>query len=267
MPVIFEYPSRGVYRTPPTRDHSRRQPLGSVPDWQALHRPHPQVSEETRVNLWRIRQVYFRVRGIEDTPRRLGHALRLMRVVASQMQIPEQVVQVAEDLYISGFHTRPGPGRKIARIAASLYLAVRLLHLPRYPQEFVDTIHQVHRPQRGITRRQIWHEFTRLCRNLDITPPPIKPEAFILRIVSEHQLPPIVLDIAMQVCRRLRKKRVGLRPPIRTLAAAILYHAARRARVRLSQEDCASMFGLGSRGAVCERYQELLQILHEENRL
>jgi transcription initiation factor TFIIB len=185
--------------------------------------------------------------------RNLLVAMAELSRLTDHLTIPQSVAEYAAFIYRKALHNRLVRGRSIhAIIAASLYLACRLMKVPRKLTLFSE--------YSGRTLKEISRCYRLIQQSLNIEPPIDNPAKYVPKIASSVELNQSVQNAAIQLIHaaQLRHAVEGKSPV--AIAAAALYIAARLQATPITQKTIAAAADL-TEVTIRNRYQSLTRIL------
>ncbi|WP_222913366.1 transcription initiation factor IIB [Natrinema sp. SYSU A 869] len=222
--------------------------LTTTIDWRNQDAFGQAITPEKQSQVQRLRTWQHRARTSDAGERNLRQALTEIARMASALEIPRPVQEVASTLYQQALDADLLPGRSIEGIAAAaLYAACRQEEIPRT----LDEVTQVAR----VDRRRIGRAYRYIAQELELTVEPVDPELYLPRFCSElnleenvHQEAQAILGVATEEGLHSGRSPAGV-------AAAAIYLAARRCGQDRSQEAVADVAQV-TVVTVRNRYQE-----------
>jgi len=210
------------------------------------------LSPEKKRQFRRLRQRHKETRMQTSKERSLSTGLQELRRMASQMGLPNVMLELAASIYKQAVEQNLLPGRSIEAMAsASLYMGSRISKAPRTLDE-ISEVAQVPRTEIGRAERYLRSE-------LEINVPPISPVDYLPRLASETGLSSEVEMRAKQLIEQAEGEMViSGRDPM-SIAAAALYLAARMEGESVTQREVAEASRV-SEVTIRNRYKELQEM-------
>jgi len=144
-------------------------------------------------------------------------------------------------------------GRSVeAVVAAALYMACRMLNMPRPLDEIAKYT--------KVGRRDIARAYRTLIRDLNVKVPISDPKLYVGRIVDMLKLPGEVAKTAIEILDEAKKRGITSGKDPVGLAAAAVYIAAMMHGYSKTQKEFAAMAGV-TEVTVRNRYRELIRVL------
>ena len=173
-------------------------------------------SAERRRLIYRLRKWQRRSTLHGSRDRNLFRALTELRRLASQLHIPNSIVETSAHLYRRLINQRITQGYTIdSMITAALYLACRQHGLPRTLDEIASSSH--------VTRKDLARAIRHVLRYLGEPIAKARPEDFIPRIATELNISGEVQMTAKRLIERARARGITIGKAPNGLAAAALY--------------------------------------------
>lgn len=201
-----------------------------------------------RMQKW-DRRSKFR-RGVE---RNLATALSEIRRMASSLDVPKSVQEVAGKFYRMAAEKNLIRGRSIDSVAAAcLYAALRTSGIPRSLEEIAEVS--------KVDRREIGRVYKVVGHALGLSLAPVSPEAYIPRFASRLRINPMTEAQALAFVKEavLREKVSGKDP--KSVAAAALYISCILKGEPRTQRDVSEATGV-TEVTIRNRYKELVLAL------
>jgi len=228
------------------------------------------LSSEARVSLYRIRRLQNRERARESSIsyKRMHDLIRLF---ASQLNLGSNVCETAFNLFkrLRQQHANVRPFDIWA--VTFLYVAARLLRLPRHIYEFACIFEGATSYYRTPAFRQavraIYVRVRRLVIVLGLRLPPPIVQSFIVRGATLCGLPPDILSRALALSETVTiesvRHHMGKSMTPRSLAAGLLYLVVRETPLEVTSIDIANALGL-SHMTVRKNRRVLLRLLSQQ---
>ena len=201
-----------------------------------------------RMQKW-DRRSKFR-RGVE---RNLATALSEIRRMASSMDVPKNVQEVAGKYYRAASEKNLIRGRSIDSVAAaSLYAALRTSGIPRSLEEIADVS--------KVDRREIGRVYKVVAHELGLTLAPVAPQSYVPRFASRLRLKPETEAFALNFVKEAVLREVVSGKDPKSVAAAALYVACILRGEPRTQRDVSEATGV-TEVTIRNRYKELVAAL------
>jgi len=198
-----------------------------------------------RMQKW-DRRSKFR-RGVE---RNLATALSEIRRMASSLDVPRSVQEVAGKFYRTAAEKNLIRGRSIDSVAAAcLYAALRSSGIPRSLEEIADVS--------KVDRREIGRVYKVVTHALGLTLLPVSPESYIPRFSSRLRIDPVTEALALKFVKDAILREVVSGKDPKSVAAAALYMACILKGEPRTQRDVSEATGV-TEVTIRNRYKELV---------
>ena len=217
---------------------------GTVGDRDYLGRPLPL---ERKIIVKKIRKYLWGPRPSWPQPE-LKEELERLR---SAMGIPRPCVEQALEIYRQALK-KEMPISVEAMAAAALYLACRMMKMPRPLDEFVRYT--------KTTKEKIARCYRLLLSELNVKVPISDPALYISRIAGQLKLSGEVVKTAIDILQKAKKARITAGKDPAGLAAAAVYIAALMHGDNRTQKDFAAAAGVAE-VTVRNRYKELAEVM------
>ncbi len=227
--------------------------LSTMIDWRDQDMSGRKLSPTRRSEIYRLRKWQIRSRVHSSLDRNLAQAMNELERLASQLQIPSQIRELAALLYRKSIQNKLVRGRSIeAMVAATIYAACRIRSKPRPLDEVADASR--------VSRKKLGQCYRLLLRSLNLKVPLSNPVDYIGRFISELSLSSRVQLRTIELLERGRDFGLTIgRDPL-GLAAAAIYIASIMLDERRTQREIAEVARV-TEVTVRNRYKELVQKL------
>ncbi len=207
------------------------------------------LSTKGRAQMYRLIKWHKRASVSTSMQRNLSIALTEMRRVASYLNIPESLVEVAALLYRKIIDKGLIRGRLIeAVVAAVLYTVCRIYNVPRTLNEIAEAS--------GLTKKEIGRTYRFLVREMKLDIPLTNPVHYIPRFASELNLSGEAQEEGRRILEKAMKSGlISGRGPTGVAAAAV-YIAGLLKGERRTQKEVANVAGV-TEVTIRNRYREL----------
>ncbi len=211
------------------------------------------LSSEARQKMHRLQRWQSRAQMQSSRDRNLLQAMAELSRLADHLNIPPHVTENAAFIYRKALYNKLVRGRSIQAItAASLYLACRVMKLPRKLNMFSASSNR--------TTKEISRCYRLLHRTLNIEIPIDDPEKYIPKIASNARLNQSVQNTAIQLIHTAQKRHAVVGKSPVAIAAAALYIASRLEATPVTQKAIAVAADV-TEVTIRNRYQSLARIL------
>lgn len=227
--------------------------LSTVIDWRNRDGVGRTLSLKRRLDISRLRKWQQKVRVLNASERNLAFALSELDRMASQLNIPRNILESAALIYRKAIEEKLVKGRSIeAMAAATLYSACRWYKIPRTLDEILNVAQA--------DRREVTRSYRFVVKELSFKVPPTSPIDYIPRIASKLDLDGEVQTKAVEVLQEASEHGLSSgRGPL-GMAAAALYVACLLLNHRRTQRDIANIANI-TEVTIRNRYKELLEKL------
>jgi transcription initiation factor TFIIB len=207
------------------------------------------LPSKTQQLMWRLHQWQHRARTHASRDRNLVQAMSELSRLADTLNIPPDVTENAARIYRKALQRGLVRGRSIQGVtAASLYLACRQTRLPRKLDTFADASNR--------TPKEVSRCIRLLHNALNLALPIDGPEKYLPKIASTLGLPQHLQNRARQLIQTARQHHaIEGKSPV-SIAAAILYIAARMEDTPVTQLAIAMAAGV-TEVTIRNRYKDL----------
>ncbi len=228
--------------------------LSTVIDWRDQDATGKKFSAKRRSEIYRLRKWQIRTRVHSSVDRNLAQAMSELERLASQLNLPKSITELAALLYRKMVVQKLARSRSIdAMVGAAIYAACRMRNSPRSLEEIAK--------ESRVSKKKIGQHYRLLVDRLKLKMPISDPANYIPRLISQLNLPPRVQRRAIEIIRKAKEKRtlVTGRDP-RGLAAAAIYVASILEDAKVTQREIAVAGGV-TEVTVRNRYKELVRKL------
>jgi transcription initiation factor TFIIB len=206
-----------------------------------------------RQKMHRLQKWQSRAQMQSSRDRNLLVAMAELSRLADHLNIPQDVTEYTAIIYRKAFQRKIVRGRSIhAVIAASLYLACRLMRVPRKLTLFGE--------YSGRSMKEISRCYRLIHQSMNFSIPIDGPEKYVPKIASSARLDQSVQNTAVQLIHTAHSRHAVVGKSPVAIAAAALYIAARLGSVPVTQKNIATAAGV-TEVTIRNRYQNLARIL------
>jgi transcription initiation factor TFIIB len=230
--------------------------LSTTIDWHDRDFYGRKLAPEQKAKVYRLRKWHRRSKVSGATERNLAYALSELTKTAYKLNLPRNVLETASVIYRKVVRARLIRGRSIQGVAAaSIYMACRQCDIIRTLEEVSDAAH--------ISKKEGGRNYRFLLRKLETKVPPVEPQSYISKFVSQLTLSGETESVAMMILNKAIELRLTSGRGPAGIAAAATYIASTLTNERRTQGEIA-------RGAqvtevtIRNRYKELTQKLNIE---
>lgn len=190
------------------------------------HKLSPQVLAKMRRLRWLNR------RDSRAHVRNLRIALRELRRLASQLELPDEITEAAANIYRKALEADLIRGRSIdAMVAAAIYIAARKYNNPLTLKDIEKHI--------NTDRKVIARCFRIYVQELNIKPTPVDPATLVSKLCNELELTSMTRNEAKAILEETKHKRLDVGKNPMSIAAAAIYIACIRTGERRTQQQVA----------------------------
>lgn len=238
---------------PPMNYTMHDKGLSTVIGWTKRDAYGQSISSRQRSQIYRLRKWQRMIIIGNTSERSLSQALSELNKLSSQMNLPRSIRERASMIYRKAAKKNLVRGRSVESVvAATVYLACRILGMPRALSEF-SNISRIPRKDIGRTYRFISREL-----KLKINVP--TPLSYVSRLCSELKLSQKVKERATEILKEsIEKELISGRGPV-GIAAAAIYIATVLCDEKRTQRQIAEIAGV-TEVTIRNRYKEIAKIL------
>ncbi len=230
--------------------------LSTVIDWRNKDHTGKDISPKRRAQIYRLRKWQQRIRVSNSTERNLAYALTELDRVASRIDLPRNVKEIAAVVYRRAVEKGLIRGRSIEGVtAAAIYAACRQCKVPRTLDEIADSS--------KLNRKEIGRTYRYISRQLGISLSPTTPIDYVPRFGSELNLKGDVQSKAIEILKKAMEKELTSGRGPTGIAAAAIYIASVLLGERRTQREVADVAGI-TEVTIRNRYKELAETLDIE---
>lgn len=237
----------------PTTQTMHDKGLTTSIDWQDKDAHGRSLSADKRKQMNRLRKWQTRIRTSDAGERNLQLALSETDRMASALDIPHSVQEVASVIYRRALEKDLIQGRSIEGVATgTLYAACRMEGIPRSLEE-VATVSRVERKEIARTYRYIANE-------LGLKAAPVDPQQFVPRFCSELDLSPTVQAKASEIIDATAEQGILSGKSPTGYAAAAIYISTLLCDEKRTQREVANVAEV-TEVTIRKRYQEQISVM------
>ncbi|MHA1828396.1 MAG: transcription initiation factor IIB, partial [Candidatus Heimdallarchaeaceae archaeon] len=203
--------------------------------------------------MFRLRTLQRRAVLQYGTERNLLRALNEIKRISSQLNLSQKVRETAAMIYRKILKTGLVRGRSTeALVSAALYLSCRLHKQPATLEDVADKIR--------LDKKKLAKNFRLLLKHLDLKMPLASPESSIAKFASLLNFSPKVLNDAKEILTLARTSKITVGKNPNSLAAAALYIAALKNKIKCPQNEIAKTCQI-TEVTLRNRYKEFVRTL------
>ncbi len=241
---------------PPSTETIHDRGLSTRIDWKNRDARGKNLTPKRSQQMYRLRKWDNRSKITSSGDRNLIIAFNEMSRMTSQLGLPRSTQEIASKIYRKAVDEGVVRGRSIEGVAsAALYAACRESGMPRTLEE-IEAVSRV-------KMKKITSSYMFLTRKLDIHLPPTDPASYVTRFGSELDISGEVQIEAVNLIKRVQKKKLTSGKSPSGMAAACLYIAALKCGERRTQREVAQVAGV-TEVTVRNRYKEVADELEIE---
>ncbi len=166
--------------------------------------------------------------------RNLRIALRELRRIVSQLELSDEIAEVAATTYRKALKADLIRGRSIeSMVAAAIYIASRQYNNPTTLKDVEKHI--------NADRKVIARCFRIYVQELNIKPTPIDPAVLLAKLCNELELTTATQNEALKILEESRSRRLDMGKNPLSVAAAAIYIASIRTGERRTQQQVAKV--------------------------
>jgi transcription initiation factor TFIIB len=188
-----------------------------------------------------------------SSERSLSYAISELNKLCSQMNLPRNIRERASMIYRKAAKKNLVRGRGVESVvAATLYIACRIMGLPRTLSEISDTS--------GLKRKDIGRTYRFISRELKLRINVPTPLSYVSRFCSELKLSRKVVEKSSDILKEvIERELISGRGPV-GVAAAVIYISTVLCDEKRTQKQIANVAGV-TEVTIRNRYKEIAEIL------
>jgi transcription initiation factor TFIIB len=227
--------------------------LSTMIDWHDRDVYGKGLSPVQRAQVYRLRKWQRRIRLSDAIERNLAFALSEMTKIASNLNLPKNVLETASLIYRKAVKERLIRGRSIQGVtSAAIYLACRQCGLPRTLEEIAQAS--------NVSKKEIGRSYRFLVRELNCFIPPLRPSQYITKFSNQLTMQGKVEEIAHKILEAARELKLTSGRGPTGIAAAASYIASVLTGERKTQREIAEIAQV-TEVTIRNRYKELVERL------
>ncbi len=227
--------------------------LSTMIDWHDRDIYGKRIAPGQRAQIYRLRKWQRRVRVSDATERNLAFALSEISKIASNLNLPKNILETASVIYRRAVKEHLIRGRSIQGVtSAAIYVACRQCGLARTLEEIAQAS--------GISKKEVGRSYRFLIKELDYFIPPLKPSQYITKFSSQLTMQGKVEEIAYKILTTARELKLTSGRGPTGIAAAASYIASVLTSERKTQREIAEIAQV-TEVTIRNRYKELAERL------
>jgi len=227
--------------------------LSTMIDWHDKDIYGKGLSPGQKAQIYRLRKWQRRIRVSDATERNLAFALSEITKIASNLNLPKNIVETASLIYRRAVKERLIRGRSIQGVtSAAIYLACRQCGLPRTLEEIAQAS--------SVNKKEIGRSYRFLIKELNYFIPPLKPSQYVTKFSNQLTLQGKVEEIAHKILAAAKDLKLTSGRGPTGIAAAASYIASVLTGERKTQREIAEIAQV-TEVTIRNRYKELVEKL------
>jgi len=211
------------------------------------------IPTKQRAQFYRLRKMQKWGRLGNSSERSLSYAISELNKLCSQMNLPRNIRERASMIYRKAAKKNLVRGRGVESVvAATLYIACRIMGLPRTLSEISDIS--------GLKRKDIGRTYRFISRELKLRINVPTPLSYVSRFCSELKLSRKVVEKSSDILKEvIERELISGRGPV-GVAAAVIYISTVLCDEKRTQKQIANVSGV-TEVTIRNRYKEITEIL------
>ena len=227
--------------------------LSTMIDWHDRDVYGKSLSPNQKAQVYRLRKWQRRIRVSDATERNLAFALSEITKIASNLNLPKNILETASVIYRKAVKERLIRGRSIQGVtAAAVYLACRQCKLARTLEEISQAS--------NVNKKEVGRSYRFLIKELDYFVPPVKPSQYITKFSNQLTMQGKVEEIAHKILAAAKELKLTSGRGPTGIAAAASYIASVLTGERKTQREIAEIAQV-TEVTIRNRYKELVERL------
>jgi len=227
--------------------------LSTMIDWHDRDIYGKSLSPGQKAQVYRLRKWQRRIRVSDATERNLAFALSEITKIASNLNLPKNILETASVIYRKAVKERLIRGRSIQGVtAAAIYLACRKCGLARTLEEIAQ--------ESNVNKKEVGRSYRFLIKELDYSIPPLKPSQYITKFSNQLTMQGKVEEIAHKILAVAKELKLTSGRGPTGIAAAASYVASVLTGERKTQREIAEIAQV-TEVTIRNRYKELVERL------
>ncbi len=227
--------------------------LSTVIDWHDRDIYGKSLSPGQKAQVYRLRKWQRRIRVSDATERNLAFALSEITKIATNLNLPKNILETASVIYRKAVKERLIRGRSIQGVtAAAIYLSCRQCGLARTLEEIAQAS--------NVNKKEVGRSYRFLIKELEFNIPPLKPSQYITKFSNQLTMQGKVEEIAHKILASAKELKLTSGRGPTGIAAAASYVASVLTGERKTQREIAEIAQV-TEVTIRNRYKELVERL------
>jgi len=227
--------------------------LSTVIDWHDRDIYGKSLSPGQKAQVYRLRKWQRRIRVSDATERNLAFALSEITKIATNLNLPKNILETASVIYRKAVKERLIRGRSIQGVtAAAIYLSCRQCGLARTLEEIAQAS--------NVNKKEVGRSYRFLIKELEFNIPPLKPSQYITKFSNQLTMQGKVEEIAHKILAAAKELKLTSGRGPTGIAAAASYVASVLTGERKTQREIAEIAQV-TEVTIRNRYKELVERL------
>jgi len=227
--------------------------LSTVIDWHDRDIYGKSLSPGQKAQVYRLRKWQRRIRVSDATERNLAFALSEITKIATNLNLPKNILETASVIYRKAVKERLIRGRSIQGVtAAAIYLSCRQCGLARTLEEIAQAS--------NVNKKEVGRSYRFLIKELEYNIPPLKPSQYITKFSNQLTMQGKVEEIAHKILAAAKELKLTSGRGPTGIAAAASYVASVLTGERKTQREIAEIAQV-TEVTIRNRYKELVERL------
>ncbi|MEA2089878.1 MAG: transcription initiation factor IIB [Thermoproteota archaeon] len=227
--------------------------LSTMIDWRDRDSFGKRLSPGQKAQVYRLRKWQRRIRVSNATERNLAFALSEISKIASNLNLPRNILETASVIYRKAVKESLIRGRSIQGMtAAAVYLSCRQCKLARTLDEIAQAS--------SVNKKEVGRSYRFLVKELDCFVPPVKPSQYVSKFSGQLTMQGKVEEIAHKILAVAKVMRLTSGRGPTGVAAAASYIASVLTSERRTQREIAEIAQV-TEVTIRNRYKELAERL------
>ena len=227
--------------------------LSTMIDWHDRDVYGRRLAPGQKAQIYRLRKWQRRIRVSDATERNLAFALSEISKIASNLNLPKNILETASVIYRKAVKEHLIRGRSIQGVtAAAIYVSCRQCGLARTLDEIAEAS--------SIDKKEVGRSYRFLVRELDYFIPPVKPSQYVSKFSNQLTMQGKAEEIAHKILKMARTLRLTSGRGPTGIAAAASYIASVLMGERKTQREIAEIAQV-TEVTIRNRYKELVERL------
>lgn len=228
--------------------------LSTTIDWHDQDIFGKKIEPKKRAQIYRLRRWQIRSRVHSSIARNLSRAMGELDRLASQIELPKDIKEMAALIYRKAIKGDFIKGKKIgATVAASIYAACRMRKVPRILDEITK--------YSKVSKKELARNYRFIVECLNLKIPLMEATDYVSRFSEELQLSPHIQQEAIKIIEQAQGKDLTTGKDPKGLAAAALYIVGTLEGEHRTQRDISRVSHI-TEVTIRNRYKEIARMLN-----